>query len=332
MNLPARTKAIRFHDFGLPFEVAKVEDELTPLPQKGEVIIEMHAAPINPADLNFIEGSYGVKPILPAVPGHEGVGKVVAVGPNVTRLKVGDWVKPPDTVGTWRQMVCARSETCVKLPRNIPVEQLAMIYVNPPTAWRMLHDFMRLKKGSWIIQNAANSAVGRCVIQIAKAKGWKTINIVRRPELIDELKSLGGDIVLVEGEKLKQSVLDAVQDPIMLGLNAVGGNSATALADCLEKGGTLVTYGAMGKEPLKIPNRFLIFKDLRFVGFWMSQWYKQHVVADREAMLLEVGELVSSKKLSIKIDKTFSLDEIIPAIRHTFKSGRNGKVLLKIKE
>ncbi|MFZ5805588.1 MAG: MDR family NADPH-dependent oxidoreductase [Verrucomicrobiota bacterium] len=332
MNLPTRSKVVRFHQFGLPFEVAKVEDELTPLPQAGELVIEMLASPINPADLNFIEGSYGVKAVLPAVPGFEGSGKVIAVGPNVTRFKIGDNVKPPDGTGTWRQLVCARQESCIKLPSDIPAEQLAMIYVNPPTAWRMLHDFVPLKKGDWIIQNAANSAVGRCVIQIAKAKGWHTINIVRRSELIDELKALGGDVVVLESEKLKQNVMNAIQEPIMLGLNAVGGNSAIWLADCLEKGGTVVTYGGMSKEPFKIPTRFFIFKDLRFVGFWMSHWYKQRPVADREAMLREVGELMRAKKLSIKIDKTFSLDDITPAIQHALQPNRQGKTLLNIKK
>ena len=152
-----------------------------------------------------------------------------------------------------------------------------MLKINPMTAWRLLHDYVDLKSGDWLIQNAANSAAGRAVIQIARELGFKTVNVVRREELIDELRAEGGDVVLVDGENLRDEVKDATTSdaPIRLGLNAVGGSSALRLANCLAPESTMVTFGAMSLQPLKIPNGLLIFKDLRFRGIWINKWVRQ---------------------------------------------------------
>lgn len=330
MKLPQDSKVIKFYQCGAPQDVLKVETEPVGQLGDGDILIEILAAPIHPADINFIEGTYGIKPHFPAVPGNEGAGVVKAVGEKVTRFKVGDNVRPPEGVGTWRQCLRAEAEKCLKLPSEILPEQLAMIYVNPPTAWRMLNDFVELHPGDWLIQNAANSAVGRSVIQIAKNLNWKTINLVRRPELVDELKKLGGDVVLLDNARVKEKVSDVVQEPIKLALNAVGGDSATRLADCLTKSGTMVTYGAMSKQALKIPNSFLIFKDIQLRGFWMSRWYQQHESAAKEFMLEKIGSLMRENKLTLKIDQTFPLEKIAEAVALAQQSSRDGKVLLKM--
>ena len=252
------------------------------MPATGDVVVKIEAAPINPADLNQIEGKYPVRPQLPATPGFEGAGIIVEIGRGVTGWSTGTHVLLPHNAGTWRDAMAIKADELVAAPAEIELAQLAMLKINPMTAWRMLHDFVPLAEGAWVIQNASNSAAGRCVIQIAHELGFRTVNIVRRPELIDELRAVGGDIVLVDSEKLRDEVKDRVAGaPIALGFNAVGGDGALRLANCLAPDATMVTYGAMSLQPLKIPNGLLIFKNLRFRGIWINKWYDHATLAER---------------------------------------------------
>src|SRR5437660_2060921 len=188
-----------YETHGNPADVLQVESQPWPTPSTGEVIVKMRAAPINPADLNQIEGKYPVRSELPATPGFEGAGVVVGPGANVTTVAVGDLVILPHNVGTWRDAVAIKAEDLVVVPAGIEPVDAAMLKINPMTAWRLLRDYVDLKKGDWLIQNAANSAAGRAVIQIAHELDYKTVNVVRRGELTDELRAEGGDVVLVDG-------------------------------------------------------------------------------------------------------------------------------------
>ena len=164
----------------------------------------MRAAPINPADLNQIEGKYPVRAELPATPGFEGAGIVAEVDADVTNVAVGALVILPHNIGTWRDAVAVKADELVVVPAGIEPVHAAMLKINPMTAWRLLHDYVDLERGDWLIQNAANSAAGRAVIQIAHELGYKTVNVVRRSELIDELRADGGDVVLVDSENLRR--------------------------------------------------------------------------------------------------------------------------------
>lgn len=331
MSLPTKSLAIQFSEFGVPSEKVRVTEQPVREPGAGEILIQMQAAPINPADINLIEGTYGYKPTLPAFAGLEGVGTVIAVGSGVSRLKEGDAVRPPEGTGLWQQFITVKEADCLRLPSGLPVELAAMIYVNPPTAWRMLHDFVQLQPGDWIIQNAANSAVGQSAIQIAKAKGWKTVNFVRREDQIAELKALGADIVLVDEPDAKKKLLEqAGKISIKLGLNCVGGDSATRVADCLDKNGVHVTYGAMSKQSLKLPNGFLIFKNVAFRGYWMTAWYKSATREEKEGMLAEIGTLIREGKFKIAVQEKFPLGKIQDALAALQAPGRTGKILLDL--
>ena len=176
----------------------------------GEVIVKMRAAPINPADLNQIEGKYPVRAELPATPGFEGAGIVAEVRRDVTNVNAGALVILPHNVGTWRDAVAVKADELVVVPAGIEPVHAAMLKINPMTAWRLLHDYVDLARGDWLIQNAANSAAGRAVIQIAHELGYKTVNVVRRSELIGELRAEGGDVVLVDSENLRHEVQDAI--------------------------------------------------------------------------------------------------------------------------
>ena len=326
------TKVVVYERHGKPAEVLQVKTEPWPKPTAAEAVVAMRAAPIYPADINAIEGKYPARREVPAVPGFEGAGVVVEVGSNVSTIRKGALVILPHNIGTWREAVAVKASDLVAVPPEIEPVYAAMLKINPMTAWRLLHDYVDLSRGDWVIQNAANSAAGRAVIQIARELGFKTINVVRRTELIDELRADGGDVVLVDGEKLRDEVMAATGGaPIRLGLNSVGGDSALRLSNCLAFGGTLVSFGAMSLQPLKIPTGLLIFKDLRFRGIWINHWYDNATMAERMAAFNSLFDMAKRGLLKTKIEKTYSIDEAKDAVTHAMQAKRNGKIVFEFK-
>src|SRR5213083_1173141 len=315
---------------GNPADVLRIESRPWPTPGPDEALVQVRAAPINPADLNQIEGKYPVRPELPATPGFEGAGIVVELGSGVKNLTSGALVILPHNVGTWRDAVVVKAEELVVVPEGIEPVQAAMLKINPLTAWRLLHDYVDLQKGDWLIQNAANSAAGRDVIKIAHELGNKTVNVVRRAELVDELRAEGGDIVLVDGDNLRGEVESATGSAsIRLGLNSVGGDSALRLANCLSPGGTLVSFGAMSLQPLKIPTGLLIFKDLRFRGIWINKWYDNATLAQRMEAFQSLFEMAQRGLLKTKVEKVYPLSEVKAAVAHAAQGKRSGKIVFE---
>src|SRR5881296_4127026 len=315
---------------GNPADVLRIESRPWPAPSSGEAVVEMRAAPINPADLNQIEGKYPVRPELPATPGFEGAGVVVDAGGNGTTIPAGTLVILPHNIGTWREAIAVKASELVAVPPEIDPVHAAMLKINPMTAWRLLHDYVDLARGDWLIQNAANSAAGRAVIQIAHELGYKTVNVVRRAELIEELRAEGGDVVLVDGENLRDEVKDATGGaPIRLGLNAVGGGSALRLANTLAPESTIVTFGAMSLQPLKIPNGLLIFKDLRFRGIWINKWYDNATMQERMEAFKSLFDMARRGLLKTKVEKAYSIDEAPAAVAHAAQSKRSGKIIFE---
>jgi len=322
--------AARIHQFGKPADSLTPADVSLPPPGPEEVVLDMLAAPINPADLNVIEGTYGDLPELPATIGNEGVGRVSSVGLGVTGLKSGQLVLPM-AFGTWCKQMLVPAANVVPLPDGLDIFQAAMLTVNPATAWRMLHDFVKLEPGDWVVQNAANSGVGRSVIQLARAMGWKTFNVVRRAELVEELTAAGGTVVVTEECDLRKdlkTLCGGVRPK--LALNAVGGPSALNIANTLAQGGTMITFGAMSKQPLKIPNGLLIFKDLKFAGFWLNRWRKHAGNAVRQETYAAVAAHLKAGTLFTPVHETFPLSRVVEAVEAAGREQRGGKVLLDL--
>ncbi len=319
-----------YETHGNPADVLRMETHPWPTPSSDEAVVQMRAAPINPADLNQIEGKYPVRPQLPATPGFEGAGLVVDIGKSVKGLTAGALVILPHNLGTWREAVAVKASDLVIVPQELNPVDAAMLKINPMTAWRLLHDYVDLKSGDWLIQNAANSAAGRAVIQIARDLGYKTANVVRREELIDELRAEGGDVVLVDGENLREEVKNATGNaPIHLGLNAVGGASALRLANTLAPGSTIVTFGAMSLQALKIPNGLLIFKDLRFRGIWINKWYDNATIEERMEAFRALFEMAKRGLLKTKVEKAYPLSEAKTAVAHAARGQRSGKIIFE---
>ncbi|MEK7950916.1 MDR family NADPH-dependent oxidoreductase [Luteolibacter soli] len=318
--------ALLFHEFGKPAEVLRLEPlELPPLAD-GEVRLKILAAPVNPADLNLIEGTYGVKPGLPAVPGIEGCGEVVES--RSVDFQPGDRAIVLRRAGSWATHVQLAAEDLFKLPVGIDPLQAAMLKVNPATAWRLLTGFGTPEPGSWIVQNAANSGVGRCVIAVAKELGIRTMNLVRRPELIDELLALGADVVVTDDDAGLETAKAATAERPKLAFNCVGGESALRLMNLLAPGGIHITFGAMARRPVTVPNGLLIFKDLQIRGLWITKWIESAAKNELDEAYGKLAGLMLGGSMSVPVDSTYSLEEFGSALERVGGEGRDGKVLL----
>lgn len=349
---------------------------ISPSLPSSSVLVRTLAAPVNPADVNTIQGTYGAKPNYDtllgtsapsSVPGNEGCLEVVSVGSGVTSLQKGDWCIPASTgFGTWRThaLVEHADAALLKVDKTgLSPTQVATVSVNPCSAYRMLKDYVDLvdlsvkafqrdssaEGGAWFIQNGANSGVGRAAIQLGKLWGLRSINVIREREgdadatnaLKQELLDLGATVVVTEAEfsdrsfntRVKEEFTRMGRDPVMLGLNCVGGKSATNIAKLLGESGTLVTYGAMSKQPVMLPTGLLIFKDLRFNGFWLSRWANADKAGKKKTVdeilgLIREGQFRDAPVQEVKWDWDTEDKVLREAVQGTLTGFRAGKGVL----
>lgn len=295
----------------------------------GQVLIKVLAAPINPSDVLTLTGQYGMLPPLPAIGGNEGVGDIEALGPDVSGLTVGQRVLLPVGIGTWSTHVVADAKKLMPLPNAADPVQLSMMTVNPPTAALMLSEFVDLQPGEWVIQNAANSAVGGYLIQIARSRGLKTVNVVRRESAIDDVRQHGDELVLVDGPDLAKRVAAVTGGAkIRLGIDAVGGAATEHLARCLVEGGTLVNYGAMSGEPCSISPASFVFRDLTLRGFWLALWFRKATPQQQMAVYGDIARRIASGELHARVHATYGIDQIKDAVAAAAAGERSGKIVV----
>lgn len=305
-----------------------VEFELPPL-TPGQALIEVEASPINPSDVLTLTGQYGMLPPLPAIGGNEGVGRVVAIADDVKTITVGQRALLPVGVGTWRTHLIADAARLMPLPNVGDPLQLSMLTVNPPTASLLLSEFVSLEPGEWVIQNAANSAVGGYLIQLAKRRGLRTVNVVRREGAVAEVQAMGGDVVLVDGSDLKHRVAEATgKAKIRLAIDAVGGRSTDHLAQTVAVGGTVVNYGAMSGIPCTISPGSFVFRDVTLRGFWLVFWFRTSTPERQRELFTELATLVTTGDLSARVHATFRVEQIKEAIAAAAAGERDGKIIL----
>ncbi|KJA15563.1 hypothetical protein HYPSUDRAFT_148958 [Hypholoma sublateritium FD-334 SS-4] len=362
-------RAVVYAVNGDPATVLRVRSvPALPPPPAGTLNLQVLLAPINPADLNVVEGVYPSKPRaddavhLPThsvsdpldtgtvwVGGNEGVARVSAVGPGVSGLGVGDWViltRPQ--AGTWAAERAVAAADVARVPdaEALTEAQAATLTVNPPTAYNMLSEFIDLAPGDWVVQNGANSAVGQAVIQIAKARGLNTLNLVRHRPEIDELKqrlhALGATQVLTYDELADKSVRDKIKawtgsKAIRLGLNCVGGKDTALMARLLGADAHLVSYGAMAKQPLSLPTSLFIFKNLKSHGFWQTRWYSMKSAEERAQLMQTLVNLIKENKLDTPAHEVLTISaaqtdeeatEKLQEAMVAMSEGRYGKKLL----
>ncbi|KAI9904142.1 hypothetical protein N3K66_000671 [Trichothecium roseum] len=367
-----QAKALVFSENGQPSEVLKLHSHsISPSLPSSSLLLRALAAPINPADINTVQGTYGAKlpftsligtPEPSATPGNEGVFEVIGGGGGSggDGPSKGDWVIPAASqFGTWRTHAVASPDQVIKVDKEgLTPAQVATVSVNPCTAYRLLRSYgpagsggdglgvrpLDVGSGQWFIQNGANSGVGRAAIQFGKLWGLRSINVIRErdtPEateaLASELKDLGADVVVTDAEFQSREWRDRLaeitrqgRETVGLGFNCVGGKSATAMARSLGEGGSLVSYGGMSRQPVALPVGLLIFKDIRFLGFWLSKWNERDPTGRRHMIndilnLIRGGQFKDVPVDEVKWDWETSEETLTQAVQGGLDGFRKGK-------
>lgn len=298
-------------------------------PGKGEATIELIACSINPADILGIEGNYASVPETPSPLGIEGAGRVTALGDGVKDLAVGDLVMSLHRAN-WSQSLTLPTAQLVKLPPAVDPEQAAMMKVNAATALLMLRNYVKLKPGDWVMQNAANSGVGTDVIKLARALDLNTVNVVRRKDLIKPMHDMGANVVVLEGPDLAKRVAAATGGAeIKLGLDAVAGCAVQAMAECLAPGAKIVNYGLLSGDPCLIDPHQVVFRDITLTGFWLAKLMRAMSAKKIQAMYEELSGYFLDGTLKVAVEARYGLEDIQKAMAHAKREGRDGKVLLR---
>ena len=322
-------KAQYDHRGPVPQDVIRALPFEAPPLAAGQALVAMLASPINPSDVLTLTGDYGRLPPLPAIGGNEGVGRITALGEGVTGLSVGQSVLLPIGAGTWVTHLVTDARRLVPLPEGADAQQLSMLTVNPATASLLLSEFVPLAAGDWVIQNVANSGVGGYLVQLAKRRGLRTVNLVRRSSAVAAVQADGGDVVLVDGDDIDQRVKDATGGAaIQLAIDAVGGAATDRLARCLAEGGTLVNYGMMSGEPCQVAPASFVFRDITLKGFWLAKWFRDASREAQRALYAELTQLVASGALHARIHATYPVARIQDAVAAANAGERDGKILV----
>lgn len=329
-------KAIVFDQFGPPAEVLACRDVPTPTPGRGEVLVRMRASPVNPSDIMYIQGRYGIRPRLPATPGFEGVGVVESSGGGLLGwFRKGKRVAViNDGRGNWAEYTLTKARQVIPVPDDIPDEQAATFFVNPATALVMTRDVLRVSRGAWLLQSAAGGELGKMVIRLGRRLGFRTMNVVRRREQVDELKRLGADAVLVESDGPVDEQVRKLTDGagVRYALDPVGGATGSAVIASLGEGGRCLLYGSLSDEAISLHPRRLLSAAIHVEGFWLAAWVRQQRVLRLLRLFREVRELMREGVLRSDIAATYPLEQISQAMTHATSMGKGGKVILRMGE
>jgi NADPH:quinone reductase-like Zn-dependent oxidoreductase len=319
-------QAIQLNSYGNPLKVLQCVELPEPKqPGPNEVLIQVEFSPVNPNDLLLARGLYPVRPELPSIIGNEGVGRVIAIGPGVTQVDVGNRVLVPQRVFAWAERVLAPAQNLIRLPLQSDVQQLSMLRINPPTAALLLSEYVSLSKGEWIVQNAANSGVGRAVIAFARERGIRTVNLVRRPELIDELIACGGDLVLLDSPDAAEIIREKTANAsIRLALDGVSGPATDLLGKIVSSDSTIVSYAAMSGAPMSLNPYDVFFKNITVRGFLLKKFDFGSLV---QPAIEQAAKLIALDRFRVQVAAIYPLSAIGDAIAHTL---RGGKVLLEV--
>lgn len=328
--LPKTMRALRLTAYDGRPESLQVTELPVPKPAPGQVLIRMSAAPINPSDLMFVRGLYGVKRPLPTVPGFEGSGTVVAAGSVAGRLLVGRRVAcvPTQTMdGTWAEYVAVPMGQCLPLLPRIGDEQGASLFINPFSAWALM-EMARRGNHRALVQSAAASTLGRMLQKLARREKLPLVNVVRRAEQEDVLRKLGAEHVVNSsepefGERLR---LICQELGVSLAFDAVAGAMTGQLAQALVDGGTVVVYGGLSEQECRIHPKEFIFHGKKVEGFWLTNFFKGRFGKDQLRALVEVPTLLG-KDIETPIRARLPLESAGEALRIAASDMTAGKVL-----
>jgi NADPH:quinone reductase-like Zn-dependent oxidoreductase len=327
-------RALQQVAFGDPADVVKLVTLPDPTPQPHEVVIRMEAAAVHLADIKKFTGERGFRGTpIPNYPGYEGIGRIVAIGRDVKTFNVGDRVFPWWGAATFAELVCTPADKVMPAPEGDAV-QLSLLLVNGMSSVVLLEDYVPLKAGEWLVQNGANSSCGRYLIVLAKERGIKTCNIIRRPEVTDELKALGADAIVLDTEDEDEFAarVKAVTGgaELKVGFDMVAGPATARMAHALSAGGVVVNYGYISGQPSHMHFTDLFAKDIKLVGMSTSAGLAKRSLDEQRRIYAKLAGMIASGQMRAAIAGTYTLDQYAEAFRHATRTGaeRDGKVIL----
>ncbi len=325
-----RTRRLRFDRNGEPADVVRLEEVDLGAPGPGEVIVRTEASAMHIADIKLVQGIDALRRPLPVTPGFEGVGEVVETGADCG-YELGDRVFLPLGCGTFSEYVRVhRNDMGMRRAPPGDAEQLVLSNINGATAWTLLQDFVDLKPGEWVLQDAANSNVGRYLIVLAAQWGYRTVNLVRREEVRKELEELGADAVVLDGPNLPERIRQATGGAeIRLGIDAIAGKGVMRMANCLADGGLIVNYGTLTDEPCQIDFWQMFLHDIRLCGMSTTRCFATRTPEEIEDLQNEISRMAADGRLSAKIAARYTLDQYQEAFAHAARTGaaRDGKII-----
>lgn len=323
-------RAVTHDTFGDPAEVLRQSDRPIPQPGPGQVRLKVILSPVHNHDLSTVRGQYGYRPELPAIGGSEAVGIIDAVGEGLDAGMVGRRVAVGGIHGSWAEYVLASATGLVPVPDTIPDESAAQLVAMPFSAITLL-DHLDVSSGDWIIQNAANGAVGRMLSRLAGARGVNCVSLVRRADGVAELQASGIANAVSTAENGWQDRVREITAgaAIRVGVDSVGGTASGDLAALIGDGGQMVVFGSMTAQPVVIPPGEFIFRNLTLRGFWGSSVRERLPQERRAALMGEVIGRVMSGDLPLPVDGIFGLDRPADAVRASLTPGKVGKVLFR---
>lgn len=326
-------RVIRYTRFGTPEDVLESIDAPLPTPGPGEVRIRLEASPVHLADLKHIRGLPWFDQYAPPyTPGYEGVGRISALGADVSGWREGDRVFLPVRFGAWQEETVCAAAGLWRAPESIAAEQLALVPINFSTAYLMLKHIVALAPGDWVMQNAANSNVGYYLIRLARRWGLRTVNVVRRAELLPQLAAAGGDLNVVDGDDLAERVRPALGDGrLRLAIDAIAADAPTRLGRCFgSAGGTIASYGLLSGEPCRIPPEMLMLDAVTLTGFYAARTLQQIGPAAAKAMQDDILRCLEEDPPAAPIAGVYRFDAVREACAHEARVGaaRTGKIVL----
>lgn len=319
--------SVVYESFGRPEEILRLDERPRPEPGPGQVLVRLALSPIHNHDLMTAAGAYGIRPALPAVGGTEAVGVVEALGEGVSHLKVGQRVMG-SAEQTWSEFFLLEAARAIPVPDGVRDETACQLIAMPLSAKMVLAE-LGLKSGDWLVQNAGNGAVAKLVTRFGAEQGIRVLSLVRRDAALEELRRLGIEtVVSTESLGWPERARDLVgEDQILKGLDSLGGEGPSQLAEVMADGGTVTSFGAMAEQPLQIPPGLLLFRKMTVNGFWAA---KPNLSPQEIGRM--VGELVrdaAEGRLELPVGGIYPLEDIAGAVRATREPGRAGKIVLK---
>jgi NADPH:quinone reductase-like Zn-dependent oxidoreductase len=327
-------KTVQFSRLGEPADVLEVQEVPAPTPGPGEVRVTLTARAIHPSDLMNVRGQYGRPPPLPFTPGNDAAGTVDAVGPGVVDFRVGQRVMlllgATGGRGTWMEQVVVPARMLVPTPDALTDAQAGALWVNYLSIWVMAVEVLQVPQEGLLLQTAAGSQLGRAMMELARLRGFRLVNVVRRREQVAELQALGAEnVVCTADESLPARVKELTGGKgVRYAIDAVGGLTGAQVVESLAQGGRCLLFGALDGKAIPLNPGPVLFKELVIQGFWLTRWLQ---VTPPERVLPVLQAILGHAargEFKPAIDQSFPLARFKEAVTRAETPGRQGSVVL----